>query len=556
MADGNVPEIAMDWRSLVLLREIYGHVHTLLMRDMSSGNDLAVAGALGELADLTRMLKSNQPEGLPAELVPFFEEVVRRHQVYRPEKTSWPLMSRLKTQLERLQPRRDGFDVSHVQEPKLNGTLSHVVIAVGSNIGVGDEFLAAKAIGSRIMSLKGPLLHVSTRRPDIWRLVARDDAFLPPPPFGAYEALAAAGKNERRTAGLVFLDFVDSDPFPDYTGPGGLAFACKWIMGERRAEWQIPGEPGRIMVTPPAGAPRHRETELAYLAGRVIPGSLAAPPVLAAAPSKRRKSHLVLQCLTSKKSLMLPPEFWADVISGAALLTKMQFKVAVAPGPTPTTASHVQRQCAALNRVLGPGSAASMPRPAFPEIFDAVSKSAAVIGPDTFTSHFAAFAGTPQISIIQPQHIAWVPSLSAVFFVESDAGDYRDLTRVLSRRLAVAAGLPGSAQALEVLEDARIWRDTLKQAWTAAHLFAVARVPFPDALKHWKDRLHEIYFRRIAWTEALMECRYEPRYPACLSFDPADFSNPEDLGWAAIRWLQALTLNEINGALQVAAAPD
>ena len=146
--------------------------------------------------------------------------------------------------------------VSPFPFPKHTKTL---IVLIGPTIGIGDETLMARAVLERARQLGGLSVWVSSHNHDIWSRLDEGSRLLELPPLGGHKAIADLDAGERGLTGLLYLDFLESDPsWSLYDGPSGISFAARWYMGPAIGMAIDCGRGMRYELRYPSGLPSSR----------------------------------------------------------------------------------------------------------------------------------------------------------------------------------------------------------------------------------------------------------------------------------------------------------
>src|SRR5690349_5463240 len=223
-----------SWTELALTRELYGILQSLNSRPFSKGHDGAIHEAKLQLRWLSDQLPQLSLNALTKPMVSLLETFVARLDDLPPEVVARTLIASLYEVLADSQRASMESACAYVGEPLETIKLDQVVVAVGTTIGLGDEFLVARALSERAANLGGVKLWISSHNADLWRCVGGDIGQLPPPPFGGYAFLESLSPDVRARTAYLYFDFLVSDPSPEpYGGPVGVGYAGRWYMGTR-----------------------------------------------------------------------------------------------------------------------------------------------------------------------------------------------------------------------------------------------------------------------------------------------------------------------------------
>jgi hypothetical protein len=532
---------------LVLTRELYGILQSLNSRPFSKGHDGAVDQAkrqlrvLGaQLADVPRSLLTDShvalvrlfidsladlpPEVVARTLAASFHEVLRGAE----DPVVEPPCSFVATVPETIE-------------------IEQIVVGVGSTIGLGDEFLLARALHERARELGRVKLSVSSHNIDLWTCQSDGVGRLAPPPFGAYAFIESLATETRARTAYLYFDFLVSDPSQEpYAGPSGVPYAGRWYMGAGEGEFVHVSAGMRYHVRYPDGLPQCRWLESQWAASRALPGRpLADDEEAWPGPSGERRGHrVVVQALTAKPGLTFPPAFYSDVF-GQVLRKAPDLQLEIIPSPTTKGQAVAREIAAAIDSVQVPVRV-TLPEPmSLYDVYGRLRKAAILFGPDTFSAHLAAQQGLAQVTISLPEHRPWVTLGSPCLRVLADLPQREIVAMSASRIVALLEVQLGSLQlnplakplrthlrAIDRMVKRYLQRGSLPRQEEVAERVAGVRTTYAHAV--------EILNR----SAQLLPPRPLGEFP---SFDPSVYRDPEDMTRALARWYQQVGLSDVVG---------
>jgi hypothetical protein len=449
------PRLEPDWAEFVIVRELYGLLQALGSRPFSKGHDGPVAEAAEQLRSLGRELEHVSHSLLADSHRATIRSFLDAADALPPEVVARTLLTSLHDALagadDTLAPRSFVARIPDTLQPE------RLVVTVGATIGIGDEFLFARALAERAQELGGVDLAVSSHNADLWAAAGAGIQLLPPPPYGACDFAASLSASERSACGMVYLDFLHSDPsLSPYHGPPGLAYAARWSMGSSSGDAVDLGAGMEYVVRYPDGLPNHHWLASRWAAGQLLPGRAVAVTTSAwPEPPARDGCRIVAQVLTAKPGLTYDPTFYADVFA-RVLARRPEVTVEIVPGPTETGYAQTQAVADEVAAVNPEARVELRPSMTLAQVFDRLRGAALLFGPDTFSAHFAAELGLPQVTISMPEHRSWVSVGSPCLSVVSD----RDSERVAATSadcilayLDVLDGAPSGARLRDSLRS-------------------------------------------------------------------------------------------------------
>jgi hypothetical protein len=154
------------WAELALTREIYGIIQSLNLRPFSKGHDGGVHLAKQRLRSLAGQLSRSPLTMLTSLRVSLLQMFIDRLDDIPPEVVARTLATSLFEALTEENAVRSCDPCVYVGEASDTIRLNQLVIAVGPTIGLGDEFLVARALKERSFDLGGVKLWVSSHNFD------------------------------------------------------------------------------------------------------------------------------------------------------------------------------------------------------------------------------------------------------------------------------------------------------------------------------------------------------------------------------------------------------
>ena len=540
MSTESTPPIG-PWGELALTREMYGILQSLDSRPFSKGHDGAVHQAKKQLkalgAELSRLPRGMLTESRATILRLFIDSL----DDLPPEVVARTLVSSLH---QVLAAGEDGDQPCTYAGPPPRVELDQVVVAVGPTIGLGDEFLIARALAERAGDLGGTKLLVSSNNLDLWKCLAATVGELPPPPFGGYTYLDSLPADTRARTGYLYFDFLISDPSPEpYGGPAGIGYAGRWYMGNQQSEFVHPPAGMRYRYRYPDGLPACRWLESRWIASRVLPGDTdrSDPGAWPAPPAAPTGDRVVLQALTAKPELIFPPEFYRQVFATVAT-ERPELTVELIPSPTAGGQAIAGEIADAVASVLPPRRVL-LPEPmTLHGVHQRLREASVLFGPDTFSAHLAADLGVPQVTVSVAPHRAWVTLGAPCLGVPAELPQRALAAACAARIVAVLAARragPELAGAATGLRRGLAAVDRLVKAYLHQ-----GRVPDPAELV---DRVVDTTVRYGRAAAALAPLPgFAPGGPAA-RFDPGVYREPEDAARALVRWYHQVGLSDVVG---------
>jgi hypothetical protein len=167
----------------------------------------------------------------------------------------------------------------------------------------------------------------------------------------------------------------------------------------------------------PDGLPECRWLEACWMAGRALPGHAAPGARTGPAAVRPARRRVLLQALTAKPGLLMPPQFYRAVVERVARRAGA-FDLFVVPNPSAQGQRLVLDLVAAVRTVMGRVAVEAPGDVALADVYRRLGSADVLVGPDTFTSHFAAALQLPQVTLSLPEHRPWrsigAPSIAVV----------------------------------------------------------------------------------------------------------------------------------------------
>lgn len=547
----------LSWMEYNWVRETYGILYSLANRPLSFGNQIAVVKARKDIEAIMADMSLHEDCGvlLSPAATRVLTAVLGAIGEEAPMAVGWSLAGSVAAALELRFP--------YAPEPMSYmaalgpAEISSLVIQVGPAIGVGDELLVARALIERAASLGTVDLCVSSSRPQLWTWSPQVEPLQDRACLGALRYVEAMSAQERARAGYVYVDFIRAPCEAAYVGPQGLSYAGYWDMGKARGRIFDRADGLTYTIRYPDGLPTNRWLECRWAAGRLLPrGSEDRSPSPALCHIwPVDAGHLCVQTLTSKPSLMLPPDFYVDVITRITESTGVPREVRFLSSPVQEGQGLIDRAAELLSHRLRDVPVVIEAGGDLAHVSSVIGKSGLLIGPDTFTTHFGVLHGRPQIVITLPQHEAWVNTASPTVTVYQ-SGDIAQLVEgVVSAGCAMLdQGDPGMAA---VDDQALAWATSLSELNNLVRRFlhdgdprvvkdASAQV---EALHDVLVRLHILARLDQSVSAALAQVIDSTKILSSLAFDPTPYGEEEDKARALTRWYHRIASSNLSGLL-------
>jgi hypothetical protein len=538
-------------REYLLLRRLYGQLLVLAERPMSEGNEIAWHDAQDSVSHILSHLTALKSDlgttiaGILSPVAGSREEVMARMCAKSVVGSLGGALARSCTHGAAV-PRffRKRFEHS--------SALDRVYVAVGPTIGIGDELLAARGLTGCAAEL-GIEIAVETDRPTLWADLAPNLRIVGEPPLAIGPCLQELQDAELLHTGLIYLDFLNSDPAESPWMPEQeLAFSARWVMGNASARIAKPSPAGLYYFKVPEEMAVSRQLECDCVAGLLLGTSItdsnhSLPPIK---PVARRNPTLVLQALTSKPRLMFPSAFYADCLSRVRQLLGGPFAVRVLCGATANERRITEGIGQRIGSILGRSHVEALPRLDFAQVRDKLASASVLFGPDTFTGHLAAAIGTPQVTFVLPEHSAWCTAAVPAFYLAT-AGSTAAMSEEIAHRLALLLGdfdqSLGSGS--ELSHAAAVWHSSMFRLRTAI------RRHFRNEPEDWSEVNDTLADAQYVFRHC---ARMLPRVLSrgrCLSSevmdgtDLSDYAEPHDRVRALICWYQYAGTSDFSGLL-------
>jgi hypothetical protein len=542
------------YSELLIARELYGHLLTLGMRPFSEGNDLAFTEAQQQIALLLAGLRDTPRTIFTDARLQLVETMLRQCDVI-------PIKEIAQTVVR---PIRELFDVRwtdagyvHLRDyamwPAL--PLDRVIVSVGPTIGIGDEILMAHALLDRAARC-GVAIEVESWRPSAWTALSARVRLLGAPPGATPLRLAELSDAERRRTMVLRGDFLPSDPsaVPWYL-PHGLGGTARWTFGNANAIIVDAVNRTICHVDYPSGMPASRTLETRWVAARLLPSVSARTD---AAPSpievRRRPTNgagptLLMQVLTSKPSLMLPPEFYAECLEYLRVALGFVPRIRLLLGPTPATQVICEAIAAAIRARVQGAEVALVGPFGFEDIGRELDAATALFGPDTFTGHLAAMRGVPQIMLQLAEHRPWVNPSTPTFAIA--VGDNRRLAaRHAADRLRFCVLAAGEQLSDAQRSWARQWCDSLHPV--REYVDGACEAPPPEHPRALAPYIQRVSQLRRTWERGTLDDEPVPAHPSTLDLDR--YPSPIDAWRALADWYVHTASSDVSAAAHVVRA--
>jgi hypothetical protein len=542
---------APGWVEYGICREIFGIVQHVASRPLSKGHDGALHNARFQLRDACQQLDQIDRSILSPTLFALIRTLVQQPEQIPLEVIARTLVGSLGSLLSQNVDPGTECPCCFVDPPG-DLSLERLVVAVGPTIGLGDEVLAARALVERVRAFTGMSIHVSTHHFDLWKSLQGPVCPLPPPPLGAFGYLDSLSPAERQRTAFLYADFLNTDlsPYP-YSGPSGIAYGGRWSMGAEECDFVDLTKNLRHCSRYPDGLPACRWLEARWMAGRVLPGrSVATPPLKSPSAERRRpRKRIIVQTLTAKPRLTFPPEFYRRIFL-RVIESIPDLELEIIPNPTSKGQALVMELLDALKDVV---PSAVIPAPgatSLSEVFERLAGSDLLFGPDTFTSHWAAVLGLPQVTVSLPEHAAWRTIESPCLSVVADRPQ-AELVDPCARRIVALLQID------ELLDEPRFVSGSLDWRRSVTQLERTVEQYLQSGLFDQSQTVTEL-IRHVEHLYLTLAPEIGRRTkigttPAPLrSLDLAVFNDLEDRARVLARWYHAVQLTEtaaILGAL-------
>lgn len=535
------------WREVALVRELHGLAQVLSTRPWSVGNEIALLRARDDLVELgwsgVAELSSSA-----APLAAVIERILADAEGVAPQALGARMLEPLARHLREDRTCSDVLDLylpSTVATPRPEV----LVVSVGPTIGIGDEFLVARALARRCKAL-GTHLCVSSRRSMLWDAVHPEVSILAGPPFGAAAELDDLVHDQTwDEVHSLHVDFLESDPAPHpYEGPPGVRRSGRWFMGTAIGDAFAAADRTHRFLRCPPGLPASRWIESQWVAARWIPGAL---PTTARTPgSQRTVPRVILQTLTSKPYLILPPQFYAETLRRLDRRIGLPFVVDIIPAPTRAAQEYVRQVARQVADQLGADRIHLPDKLDLKQVLDHVRASDVLFGPDTFSAHFAAFARSPQVTLTMPQHLPWVSPGTPGLFVVLE-GEPRALVDTCVRRLTAL---------LSIAHDP----DTRRHWHAAARRWGAPWCALEEGVQRVLEgrsvdeacvdeaiaSLNDLYVSLRGAVGDLLGQSYRVAPPAFVRFSPSAYADEGERALALVRYYASYATSDLGGLME------
>ncbi len=446
---------------------LYGHLLSLSTRPLSIGNDIAVHDAVKEIESCMYCIRREGNCLVPASLLEIIKCTLDMAHSIPVRNLAQVVIGSLNKVLTSVNSDSNSWPVM-INSGYVNAQgIERIVVSVGPTIGLGDELILAKALIEKVSHCNIPI-HVETRRFALWNYHKYQVHFVGTPPSGLLAYLAKLDSESLYKTGYIYLDFLTSDPTPvPRFMLDSLAFSGRWVFGNATVQITDPRIKTIHTFEYPREMPLSRTMQCDWVAGRILSeAKQSAIDDISTAEVKTPhsgKKCILLQVLTSKPELILPPEFYQTCFSEINMSLRDEFYVKVIAGPTDSARKINQSICDALTEVIQGERVELCRTESLDRVVTMVAEADLLVGPDTFTAHLAAHFNIPQITFFLPHHHAWVNSASRSFFLPYRGNTSADLPRAIARRIAFTLELNKKQPDITLLQFAREWIQTFEQ---------------------------------------------------------------------------------------------
>jgi len=450
--------------------ELYGHLLSLATRPLSEGNDIAVKEAKNAINACIDQLSLGDYLIISDKQIEMIKNLLAISDVIPLQNIARTVISSLHQILKFQKQESSHWPVLYKTNFKKNDNLQKIVISIGPTIGLGDEFILAKALTRRAKQCNISI-HVETRRFELWNCFDCHVQYIGKPPTATFDYLNSLSSEELRKTGYIYADFLTSDPtdIPLYM-PEHLAFSGRWIFGNASGIFVDPRIKRVFSFRYPQDMPLSRKMQCDWMAGKfcinVYPeASKSTSGNLNVVINHGKEKNILLQVLTSKPQLIFNSDFYLQCFNDLQNLTGKKFIVTVLAGPTERSRKITNSVYNTLRTSLPTSRVVKLQPANLSGVLETVKNADLLFGPDTFTSHIAAMFGVPQVTIHLPEHHAWINSASQGFFLSLN-GQKQDLAAAAVRRIAFLLGRYQRLSDSPMFELSQSWKRNFRQLGT------------------------------------------------------------------------------------------
>ncbi len=458
-----MPEYS-HYEEFCLVLELYGHLLSLATRPISRGNDVAFHRAWNSVVSLLDILKQSEHGLISCERLEVVEHILRLSGAIPYKNRARTVLRLLKDSLTGQASGCAGYSRLRRGQFAPPPHLRRVVVALGPTIGLGDEFIVARAIAAKT-SAAPMALQIETHHFELWECFNGPMTLLGAPPRAKFAFLSQLSAEEKKNTGLIHVDFLASDPTETPVVPSDLfAYVGRWVFGNATGVVVEP-EPRRIhYLDCPIEFSLNRALQSDWMASRFISPSQTEGENHSWRARDTRASDdqvILLQVLTSKPRLLLSGRFYRNCFARLRELSvRRPFLVRILRGPARESGKITQQVYRDLAHTSRDFRVEVVLANGLKDVLAAMSKATLLFGPDTFTSHVAATMGIPQVTLILPEHHLWCNAASRSFYIKW--GRRRDVVEAVAERMAYLLEDMQPEDAV-LREPARMWRQCLTQ---------------------------------------------------------------------------------------------
>lgn len=451
----------------IIARELYGNLLSLATRPLSKGNDIALRDAKSSIEACIDKLSARHTVMLSNKKIEMIKNMLEMSDFIPLQSIAGTIVSSLHRMLKSHHSELNYWPVLNGKCPVGYNELERLVVTVGPTIGLGDEFILAKALIRRSNQCN-ILLYVETKRIDLWNCIDRRIQHLGEPPLSSVKYFNTLSVNELRKTGYVYADFLKSDPaeIPPLMGQN-LAFCGRWIFGDASGLLADTSLNRIFSFRYPKDMPLSRNMQCDWLAGRFcrrdgIKGESSGISVPTVKTETKKSKTILLQTLTSKPQLIFSPQFYLRCFSALRRITDEKFSVIILPGPTERSRLLTDAVFDTMTKGLHGCSIERKQSKSLADVLSAVRNSDLLFGPDTFTSHIAAVYGIPQVTIHLPEHHAWRNPATKSFYLKLET-NIDNLDVAAARRIAFILGIDKLSSDSWLHNQSELWKNGLQR---------------------------------------------------------------------------------------------
>jgi hypothetical protein len=327
---------------------------------------------------------------------------------------------------------RETTSVPAYRLPVLTGQYTHIVIATGPALGLGDEIACDSLV--RQIRRRWPKAEMEAFGfyPGLWSSVDESIAehAVNGSPLRAFLPIETAVRNRTcETTLVVFINFT------------GLYFHRMYCMDSykpdiveiavgRGTAWFVPGGGGPVQVLTELDPVYPNNYTALYSLTEKLIGPDPATEIAASNTidtAEENEYRIVINPLTSKP-IILTPRDWAMLIEGAlaSLDTHKRIRCILLPGLARQSWEYAQSTVEEIRKLNLPyctaeilnGDSPLETETAFRRVRECIASSHLLIGVDTSTAHLAPMLSIPSIALCYERNIAFWAPYEKAFWVE------------------------------------------------------------------------------------------------------------------------------------------